>query len=326
MSDLLFALRQLWKSPGFTFVAIFTVAIGIGANTAIFSVVNAVLLKPLPFPQPGQLVGIGSADNREVRTSGGLDSLSFPDFVDLRAQNRTLANVAAYHDRTFALTGVGEAQSVRGQRVSGEFFDVLGLKPVLGRTFTRAEEAGGGGADGLTIVLSYEFWQRQFRGEASVLGQVLMLDAQPVFDIRTMQQRVEETWAAPRLLTFLLGVFAALALLLAVVGIYGVMAYNGVRRMREIGVRLALGARRRQIIGMMLEQGLRLLALGLVIGFLGALATSRVLRSLLFEVSPTDPLRYAGVALLPASVAALACWIPARRASRVDPMITLRAE
>lgn len=191
MSDLLFALRQLWKSPGFTFVAIFTLALGIGANTAIFSVVNAVLLKPLPFPQPEQLVGIGSVDNREVRTSGGLDSISFPDFVDLRAQNRTLANVAVYHDRTFALTGAGEAQSVRGQRVSGEFFEVLGVKPALGRTFTRAEEAGGGGPDGLTIVLSYEFWQRQFRGEANVIGQVLMLDGQPHTVVGVMPARFQ---------------------------------------------------------------------------------------------------------------------------------------
>ncbi len=150
--------------------------------------------------------------------------------------------------------------------------------------------------------------------------------AQPVFDIRTMQERVEETWATPRLLTFLLGVFAALALLLAVIGLYGVMAYNGVRRMREIGVRLALGARRQQIVGMMLQQGMRLLAIGLVIGFLGALATSRVLRSLLFEVSATDPLIYVGVALLLGISAAVACWIPARRAARVDPIITLRAE
>ncbi len=150
--------------------------------------------------------------------------------------------------------------------------------------------------------------------------------AQPVFDIRTMQERVEETWATPRLLTFLLGVFAALALLLAVIGLYGVMAYNGVRRMREIGVRLALGARRQQIVGMMLQQGMRLLAIGLVIGFLGALATSRVLRSLLFEVSATDPLIYVGVSLLLGVAAAVACWIPARRASRVDPIITLRAE
>lgn len=150
--------------------------------------------------------------------------------------------------------------------------------------------------------------------------------AQPVFDIRTMQQRVEETWATPRLMSFLLGTFAGLALLLAVVGLYGVMAYNGVRRMREIGVRLALGARRRQIVAMMLRQGMRLLVIGLVVGFAGALAASRVLRSLLFQVNATDPFTYVGVALLLAAVAAVACWIPARRASRVDPMITLRAE
>jgi putative ABC transport system permease protein len=147
-----------------------------------------------------------------------------------------------------------------------------------------------------------------------------------VFDIRTMQQRVEQTWATPRLMTFLLGAFAGLALLLAVVGLYGVMAYNGVRRVREIGVRLALGARRLQILAMMLRQGMRLLVIGLVVGFAGALATSRVLRAMLFQVSATDPLTHFGVALLLAAVAAVACWIPARRASRVDPMEALRME
>ena len=150
--------------------------------------------------------------------------------------------------------------------------------------------------------------------------------AQPVFEVRTMQSRVAETWATPRLVSFLLSVFAALALLLAIVGLYGVMAYNGVRRMREIGVRLALGACQRQIVAMMLRQGMRLLVIGLAVGFAGALASSRVLRSLLFEVSPTDPLTYLAVATLLAIAAAVACWIPARRASRVDPIITLRAE
>src|SRR3982751_4150719 len=147
MSDLLFAFRQLRKSPGFTFVAILTLALGIGANTAIFSVVNAVLLKPLPYPEPQQLVGLGSADTREVRTSGSPDSISFPDFNDWRAQNRTFASMAVYRDKTFALAGLGEAQSVRGERVSGEFFDVLGVKPTLGRTFKREDEGAGGGPD-----------------------------------------------------------------------------------------------------------------------------------------------------------------------------------
>ena len=150
--------------------------------------------------------------------------------------------------------------------------------------------------------------------------------AQPVFDIRSMQERVEETWAAPRLSAFLLLGFAALALSLAIVGLYGVMAYNGLRRMREIGVRLALGARRRQILSMMMGQGMRLLIIGLVLGVAGAFAASRVIRSLLFQVDAADPLVYFAVSLVLALAAAVACWIPAHRASRTDPMITLRSE
>ena len=149
---------------------------------------------------------------------------------------------------------------------------------------------------------------------------------QPVYDIRSMQERVEETWATPKLMAFLLVTFAGVALLLAIVGIYGVMAYNGQRRTREIGVRLALGARRRQIVQMMVHQGMRLLCIGLVLGLAGALATSRVLRTVLFDVNAADPLTYAGVGLVLAAAAAGACWFPAHRASRVDPMIILRSE
>ena len=150
--------------------------------------------------------------------------------------------------------------------------------------------------------------------------------AQPVFEFCTMQQRVEETWATPRLLTFLLSIFAGLACVLAVVGIYGVISYNGLRRTREIGVRLALGARRGQIVSLILGQGIRLLALGLAVGFAAAFALSRVMRTLLFGVSASDPMIFFSVSLLLGCAAVIACWIPAHRASRVDPIITLRAE
>ncbi|HSP46196.1 MAG TPA: ABC transporter permease [Chthoniobacterales bacterium] len=150
--------------------------------------------------------------------------------------------------------------------------------------------------------------------------------AQPAFEFKTMQERVEETWATPRLMSFLLGCFAVLALTLAVIGLYGVMAFNGLRRMLEIGVRLALGAMPAQIRLMMLKQGMRLLGAGLVLGFVGAVAFSRIIRSLLFGVSANDPLIYGGVTLVLAAAALFACWIPARRASRINPMITLRAE
>ncbi|MEY2501499.1 MAG: hypothetical protein QOI07_1833 [Verrucomicrobiota bacterium] len=163
--------------------------------------------------------------------------------------------------------------------------------------------------------------------EKPVRDIVASLDpAQPAFEFKTMQERVEETWATPRLMSFLLACFAILALTLAVVGLYGVMAFNGLRRMREIGVRLALGAMPVQIRTMMLKQGMRLLGVGLVLGFAGAFALSRVMRSLLFGVSANDPAIYAVVTLVLAVAALFACWIPARRASRVNPMITLRAE
>jgi putative ABC transport system permease protein len=150
--------------------------------------------------------------------------------------------------------------------------------------------------------------------------------AQPAFEFKTMQERVEESWATPRLMSFLLVCFALLALLLAVVGLYGVMAYNGLRRVREIGIRLALGARRQQISAMMLSQGMRLLLIGLAVGFAGAFILARFLRSLLFQVSAADPWTYLLVSVVLSCAAALACWIPARRASHLDPVITLKAE
>ena len=163
--------------------------------------------------------------------------------------------------------------------------------------------------------------------EKPVRDIVASLDpAQPAFEFKTMQERVEETWATPRLMSFLLVCFATLALTLAIVGLYGVMAYNGLRRMREIGVRLALGAMPAQIRMMMLGQGMRLLVAGLIIGFIGAVAMSRVIRSVLFGVAASDPFIYATVTLVLIAAAIVACWFPARRASRVDPIVTLRAE
>lgn len=178
---------------------------------------------------------------------------------------------------------------------------------------------------GLVVLLRTTLSPRSL--EKPVRDIVASLDpAQPAFEFKTMQERVEETWATPRLMSFLLVCFAVLALTLAIVGLYGVMAFNGLRRMREIGVRLALGAMPAQIRTMMLKQGMRLLGCGLVLGFAGAFALSRVIRSLLFGVSVNDPLIYASVSLVLGCAALFACWVPARRASRVNPMITLRAE
>jgi ABC-type antimicrobial peptide transport system permease subunit len=149
---------------------------------------------------------------------------------------------------------------------------------------------------------------------------------QPVYDIRTMEERVAETWATQRLLTFLLAIFAGLALLLAAVGLYGVLAYSAMRRLREIAVRLALGATRAHVRGLILGQGFRLFGIGIGLGALGVIASVSVIRSFLFGVTLLDPEVYLTVALILAVVTMLAAWLPARRASRVDPITTLRAE
>jgi putative ABC transport system permease protein len=149
---------------------------------------------------------------------------------------------------------------------------------------------------------------------------------QPVFDARPMLDRVQETWGTHRLLSFLFSVFAGLALVLATIGLYGLLAYTTLKRVREIGIRLALGARPAQIRTLILSHGLQLLLIGSAIGLVAAVALSRALQTVLFEVKGIDPRIYLGVGALLFSATLFASWIPARRASRVDPMIALRAE
>lgn len=149
---------------------------------------------------------------------------------------------------------------------------------------------------------------------------------QPVFDVRTMEERVAETWSTQRLLSFLLAIFAGLALLLAAVGLYGVLAYTALRRLREMAVRIAFGARPADIRALVFGHGFRLFGLGLLIGGIAVAASASVIRSFLFGVTPIDPQIFAIVGLTLSIVTVLAAWLPARRAARVNPIIALRAE
>jgi ABC-type antimicrobial peptide transport system permease subunit len=141
-----------------------------------------------------------------------------------------------------------------------------------------------------------------------------------------MSDTVADSLVRPRFLSLLLGAFSVIALALAAVGIYGVMAYSVSQRTQEIGVRVALGARSSDVMKMVLGQGTKLAAVGVGIGLVGAFALTRVMSTLLFEVSVTDPVTFAAVVALLAIVALLACYIPARRATKVDPLIALRCE
>jgi putative ABC transport system permease protein len=148
----------------------------------------------------------------------------------------------------------------------------------------------------------------------------------PLFDVASMEQLVHKSVASPRFNAFLLACFAALALALAVVGIYGVMSFSVAKRTHEIGVRMALGARRDDVLKLVVGQGFRLTLIGVAIGIAGAFALTRFLSSLLYNVRPSDPLTFIGVSLILTAVALLASYIPARRATKVDPMVALRYE
>ncbi|HVG21441.1 MAG TPA: ABC transporter permease [Blastocatellia bacterium] len=162
---------------------------------------------------------------------------------------------------------------------------------------------------------------------SAIRGEVRSLDSNlPVFNIATMRQRMKNDTARTRFSTLLLGVFACVAMLLAVVGIYGVLAYSVTQRTHEIGIRMALGARRRDVLKLVVGEGMALVGAGVTIGLIGAFIATRVLASQLYSVSATDPVTFSVVSLLLAGVALGACFVPARRATNVDPMVALRYE
>src|SRR6478736_2649115 len=160
MQDLRYALRQLRKSPGFAIVAVITLALGVGANTAVFSVVDAVMLRPLPYYQPERLVEAQSADQNSYEAF----NVSYPDFFDWRAQNHTLEHLVSYHDTGFTLTGLERPVHVDAEIVSWDFLPALGVQPELGRGFLPEEEKTGS----KVILISHNLWSAQFGGDKNV--------------------------------------------------------------------------------------------------------------------------------------------------------------
>ena len=167
-SDIRFGVRMLRKNLGFTAVAMVTLALGIGGNTAIFSIVNGVLLNPLPFPQPDRLVTL-----HESKPNFEQGSISYPNFLDWQRDNRTFSAMAVARRYSFSFTGRGEAEQVNAEFVTADFFPLLGVNPILGRTFTPAEEQRGAGP---VALISEGLWRRKLSAAADVLGQSITLD------------------------------------------------------------------------------------------------------------------------------------------------------
>ena len=168
--DLRFALRMLRKKPGFTLIAVFTLALGIGANTAIFSLVNTILFRPLPVQEPDRLVAVFPANQR----TNEAQSFSYPNYVDVRDRNEVLTGLLAYHFAAMSLSRNGNNEIVWGYLASGNYFDLLGVKAALGRTFTPDDDRQAGASP--VAVLSYASWQKRFGGDRNIVGQAVLLN------------------------------------------------------------------------------------------------------------------------------------------------------
>ena len=357
LQDLRFALRMLWKKPGFTLTAIAVLALTIGANTAIFSIVQRVLLRPLPFDHPERIVRINETSQR------GRTSVSPPNFVDWQAQNRTFEAMAAYDQRAVTLVDGEVPERLDAAFAGAEIFDVLGVRPLLGRTFSRDEAQVKGPR---VVVLGYDLWQRRFGGNRGVVGTSLTIDAErfevigvmpPRFtypdgyelwlplafsaselrsnqrgahyveavgrlkagvsreqaqaDIAAIEQRiaVEHTpvqgygiWLEPvldvivgeyrRPLWMLLGAVGCV-LLIGCANISNLVLARGVSRRTEIAVRAALGAGRWRIVRQLLAESTLLSIAGGLVGVLLATWSSRAMSTLM----PADVPRDGAVAL-----------------------------
>lgn len=398
--DIRFGIRMLWKSPGFAVVAVLTLALGIGANTAIFSIVNGVLLNPLPFPDPDRLMMLNQKEkNFEFA------SVSYPNFQDWRKDNHTFSSMAISRGYYFSLIGSGTPEQLDGQFISDGYFDMLGIKPLLGRTFTASENLPGAGP---VALISEGLWRRKFDGSANVLGKSISLEGRsysiigvipasfnlsaarissrdiyvPIGQWRNteLQNRgdgmglrviarlkpatsIEQARAdmselssnlaraypdsgtavgvtvAPlkervvgEIRPFLLLLMAAVGfvLLLACVNVASLMLARSTSRMREFAIRTALGASRRRMVRQLLTESLLLSitagALGLVLASWGLHAGLKLLPDSLpraneIGLDPRVLLFTSFISLLAGTLFGL---VPAFKSSRIDPQTALK--
>jgi putative ABC transport system permease protein len=359
--DMRYALRVLRKSPGFTVVAVLTLALGIGANTAIFSVLYSVLLRPLPYQDAARLIVLN-----ETTPKVGMVSVSYPNFLDWRAQSRAFREMAVVDSVSFTLSGVEQPENIDGQAVSPNFLSLLGVHPLLGRDFEGSEENAGTAP---VVLLSYPLWQSHFGGDRSVIGRSITLNGrgfvivgilprdfrwiektdvlEPVGvwatnnssysersergdlavlgrlvpGISFMQARAEMEAIAARLAqaypaanaqfgvtlrpvrdVFVSGIrptlvvlFAAVTfvLLIACANVASLFLMRGAGRVREVALRIAMGATRGRIIAQMLEESFILTFLGGAAGLAVAVAAIRALTGLI----PTERLAGASIDL-----------------------------
>jgi hypothetical protein len=428
LRDLKYAFRQLRRNPGFTCTVLLTLAVAIGANTAVFSMVNALLLRPLPYSQPERLASL--MRNYRLPASFDAEDGQNGESWELVRDNVPAVQAAVYSNEPSGvnLQTQTTAHYVQQQRVSAGYFEVLGIYPIVGRTFTAEEDRPHGPK---AVILSFETWKSLFFSDRSVVGKSILLKGEPHVVIgvlpantyttapadlwtplqpvtsgegegenyhvvmrlkdgsswaqanaqlanlhprsflrfvkenstarawlsaRPLQQDLASTARAPvtilmsavalilliacanlsdlqslalrqqRFEVFLLGTLAALALLLSLVGVYGLVSNVVAQRTREIGIRMALGSSVRQAMMEVGTSGIAAVLLGLAGGLVLSAVSVRLIKSELYGVKIYDPLTFTAVLLLLIIAPTAATFLPTRRIAHIDPASTLRAE
>ena len=374
--DLGYGGRAIRKSPLFTLAAVLCLGMGIGANTTVFTIINTLLLHPLPASDPSRLVVLYDAQASRRTQQWSQPGLAYANLQDYMAGQKCFRSVAAFTwPQVLTLAGTNGPGRMFGELVSGQYFDTLGLTPALGRFFLPSEAREPGSAP--VAVMSYGAWQARYGGARDILGRTLELNniafkvigvapkdflgVSAVFgpdvwlpatiserlspagllptiqrevratdsniemsDARTGAMLLDQVLWGPKVGVALLGVFGSLALVLASVGLYGVMAYSVSRRRREIGVRMALGATPAAVLRLVVTQGMKLVGWGIVFGLGASLLLSHGLSHMLFGLGFADPASLAAASVTLTVVALAACYLPAATATRIDPMNALR--
>jgi putative ABC transport system permease protein len=350
--------RLLLKSPGFTITAILILGLGIGANTAIFSLIDGVLLKPLPNPQADRLVRI-----YQPTQDSDTMNVAYSDYIDFLASQRTLQDLALLYRDDLQIIGTGEPDRAEGAYVTGNFFTTLGRPFRLGRPFGEKEDASAS----YVVVLSERLWRTRFRSDPEVIGSSINLNGRifkivgvtpeqvngsseidlympfsesivsalrktiaaidpdlPLADVGSYDDLINKSFTPKRLSLIIVSLFSGVALLLAAIGLYAVLSYSVSLRIREIGVRMALGAGPANILKLVTGRGLKIVGAGLIVGLLAGFIVAHLIASILYGVSANGPVALGTSVLVLGFAALLACLLPAFRATRIDPMVALR--
>ena len=301
LQDVRSAVRRLAGQRGFTLTALVTLALGIGANTTMFGIVHGLLLRPLPYPDPEGIVHVGERYGGRGRGTR-VTNWSMPVLQDAES----FEYLAAYRESSLEWTGPDGVVTLPLHQ--------LERAPMLGGFFSASAIAVRTAGDPLAVI--------PFLREAVTASS----PGASIDEVMTMDARLSAAVAQPRFYAVFVGFFAALALFLAAFGIYALLSYTVSQRRREIGVRMALGAQRGDILALVVRQGAGLVAAGIVLGVLASAASARLLESFLFGVAVGDRLTFVAAPLVLAGVALVACWLPGRRAARLEPMDALRVE